>query len=197
MQESLSFHCKQCGKCCKSNQSDEKVGYFIPLYLDEVDRLKELAKRKNLKIDIEPDLMYFDELNNQLIILTYAMKIDEKGCIFYQTECSIYEERPITCGAYPLSIYRVDDTTELSLKPECSFVEDNQCELRLLDYYDLGEVFTDEFPVAREIQIKGNTIREQIELLEKEGKIKIPVKLPVEITEEIETLVKVRLDVIK
>ncbi|MFX1297425.1 MAG: YkgJ family cysteine cluster protein [Promethearchaeota archaeon] len=197
MEKILTFHCLRCVKCCNPERFGAEI-LSIPIYeVDEVDKLRNLARQQNLKIRLEPDLMYFDELNNRLIIVTYALQIDTGGCPFHKSECTIYEERPLTCRAYPLSVFRTKDTSSIMIKPECSFVQQNNTKLKNLDFYELSEVFSEEFPYARQIQIKGNAITNQIEQLELEGKVKIPVKLPVKLTEEIEKMKKIRLDEIK
>jgi Fe-S-cluster containining protein len=194
MADSISFQCIRCGKCCNPDQIDAETLQYIPIYLDEVDEIIRLATQHNLKIDLEPDLMYFDELNEQLIIVTYTLRIDNGGCPFYHSSCMIYNQRPITCKAYPLSIFQSNDTTGITLKPECSFVQKYGATLKKLDYYEMSDVFSNEFPFSREIQIKGKAITDQIVELENKGKIRVPVKLPVEITDEIKTMKKVRLD---
>jgi Fe-S-cluster containining protein len=191
-----AFQCLKCGKCCNPGQVDPETSHFIPIYLNEVDEILRLAEERNLAILLEPDLMYFDELNNRLIIVTYALNLENGGCPFYSSEsdCTIYDQRPITCKAYPFAIFQQGETTGVILKPECSFVQEHHQKLKELDYYELGEVFGDEFPFSREIQITGNAITTKILQLEGEGKIRIPIKAPVEITEETKNMEKVRLD---
>jgi len=193
--EDFAFQCLKCGTCCNPRQAniDEDTSYFIPIYLNEVDGIIELAEQQNLSIQLEPDLIYFDELNNRLIIVTFALNLDQ-GCPFYSSTCAIYDQRPITCKAYPLTIFQQEGTTGIMVKPECSFVQDNHPKLKGLDYYELGEVFGDEFPFAREIQIAGNAITTKMLQLESEGKIRVPVKVHVELSEETRNLEKVRLD---
>lgn len=169
----------------------------LPIYLDEVARIRHLAELNNQILDLQADLMYFDELNNRLIIVTYALIFDENGCPFHKTHCIIYKERPITCKAYPIVINRIEDTTNMIIEPECSFVQENNEILRTLDYYELSDVFPNEFAYAREIQIRGNAITNKLQQLEEEGKVQIPVKLPVEHTDEIKNMEKVRLDKLK
>jgi len=195
--EDLTFQCIKCGKCCNPGQFETDTSHFLPIYLNEVERIIQLAEQHNLKILLEPDLMYFDELNNRLIIVTYALNLDNGGCPFYSSECIIYHQRPITCKAYPFAIFQQGETTGITLKPECSFVQEHHQQLKKLDYYELGEVFCDEFPFSREIQITGNAITSKILQLEGEGKIRIPVKAPVELTEETRNMEKVRLDTIE
>lgn len=193
--ENLAFQCIKCGKCCNPSQAntDTDTSYFVPIYLNEVDEIIRLAEQHNLSIQLEPDLMYFDELNNRLIIVTFALNLDQ-GCPFFSSACTIYDQRPITCKAYPLAIFQQEGTTGIMLKPECSFIQEHHQKLRELDYYELGEVFGDEFPFAREIQIIGNAITTKILQLESESKIRVPVKVPVELTEETKAMEKIRLD---
>ncbi|MHA1651269.1 MAG: YkgJ family cysteine cluster protein [Candidatus Helarchaeota archaeon] len=197
MKNTPSFQCLRCGKCCNPNQVNGETAYFIPIYLNEVERIENLAKQKALKITLEPDIMYHDELNDRLIVVTYALRIDKGGCPFYKSKCIIYDQRPITCKAYPLSIYMYQDTTCVALKSECTFVQQNRLKLKNLDYYELNDVFCDEFPFSREIQIMGHAITDQILALEAEKKVRIPIKIPVEVTEEIKQMEKIRLDEIK
>ena len=196
MVNSLIFQCLQCVKCCSPERFGAEI-LSIPIYLDEIEPIRRLAEQKNIEIILEPDFMYFDELNNRLLIATYALQIDKGGCPFHQVGCTIYEARPITCRAYPLSIFQIGDTTGMTLKPECSFVQQHSAELEDLDYFDTGDVFSNEFFYARQLLIKGKEIITQIEQLEAEGKIRVPVKLPVKITEETKAMVKIHLDEVK
>jgi Fe-S-cluster containining protein len=196
MAEPLNFQCLRCVSCCSPERFGSEI-LAIPIYLEEVNRIRRLAEERELDIRLEPDIAYYDEMNNRLIIVTYALEIAKDGCPFHKSECMIYEERPITCRAYPLSIVRTEDTTSIILKPECTFVENNRSKLSNLDYFSLGDVFSEEFRYAREIQIKGNAVTDRLAHLESDGKVKIPVKLPVELTEETLKLEQVRLDEIK
>ena len=196
MNNGISFQCMRCLNCCTPEHFGAETAY-IPLYLDEVDRIRELAAQKKLEIQVEPDLMYYDELNNRLIIATYTLQLGKEGCPFHRAGCTIHEHRPITCKAYPLLVHRIGDTTGIMLKPECKFISENSQKLEDLDYYDVSDVFCDEFKFAREIQIKGYGITSKILELENEKKIRVPVKIPVEITAETEEMDKVRLDEIK
>lgn len=193
----MEFECDNCGICCNPGQVDKDADHFIPVYLDEVEGIKQLAMENNLEIQLAPDIMYYDELNNRLIIATYALQLNDGSCPFYQSNCSIYESRPITCKAYPLSIFRSNDTTGLTLKPECTFIQQNATHFKSLDFYEMSDVFSDEFPESRQIQIMGNAITSQIMELESENNIKVPVKFPVELTEETRDMNKIRLDAIK
>ena len=195
VEHSTSFQCMRCLNCCTPEHFGAEISY-VPIYLDEVDRIRDLAAERNLEIKLEPDLMYYDELNNRLIIVTYTLQLGKEGCPFHDEGCSIHKYRPITCKSYPLLVHRLGNTTGIMIKPECAFVQQNSAKLEDLDYYDVSDVFSDEFRFAREIQIKGNAITDQIEQLEADGKIKVPVKVPVKITEETKTMDKIRLDAI-
>jgi len=61
------FKCMRCGKCCH-NVILEGYERYIPIYLDEIHKYKELAKEKKVKLQLKPDLLYPDIINKTVII---------------------------------------------------------------------------------------------------------------------------------
>ena len=185
-EKTIKFQCLQCGSCCQGQFFVDElkiVKKYIPLYLDEIDNLTSLAKELQVNPIIKPDFKFHDELNNQLIIITYAMQIIDK-CVFYDStekSCRIYDNRPATCQAYPVSAYQEAFQRQISISTTCNGVK------KLKKIYSvefnaesITKIFENELKNARKMEIYWKDIIYSIMRLEYEGKIKIPVKVPVD-----------------
>lgn len=88
-QNSLSFSCTACGKCCKGATS---------VYVNAAES-RQLADQ--LKMPIVDFLKsYVEERENTLMSL--KSKPGGVGCIFLQNnKCSVYDSRPTQCRTYP------------------------------------------------------------------------------------------------
>ncbi|MHA1233153.1 MAG: YkgJ family cysteine cluster protein [Candidatus Helarchaeota archaeon] len=167
----IEFKCLRCGDCCHAKYVENRIGY-IPIFLDEIDRIIELAKKSNKKVIIKPDFVYADKLNKQLIIATYEMVVDQQ-CIFYQDGCSIYDERPIICRAFPIMTFRIDSFRKLlHINNGCRFVMQNP-ELYNYKFSELIKIFPTEYQYAKELMNKTKDIIFKILQLETDGIIDI------------------------
>ncbi|MHA1300732.1 MAG: YkgJ family cysteine cluster protein [Candidatus Helarchaeota archaeon] len=167
------FKCLKCGYCCHNIKSE---GYerYIPIYSDEVEKLKNLAEKNKLSLKIEPDLLYPDILNKKLIIVTYIFKF-EKVCAFYSENlgCTIYKDRPITCRAYPVAVWRADINYTMKVNTDCKFVEKNIDLISPKNYTELEKFFPKEYIQAKNLMIKGKEVIYRIIELEKQNKIDV------------------------
>ena len=167
----MKFQCLRCGTCCCPINEVNKTRY-IPIYLDEIDRILLFAKKFNKKIILKPDLIYPDIKNKQLIISTFEMVIKEK-CEFFENGCLIYENRPITCKAYPVMVWRENaHRTLLHIDPKCNFVLKNPI-IYEYNFSELTKIFSNEYKYATEIMKKGQEILYKILQLEMDNKIDI------------------------
>ncbi|HDZ19333.1 MAG TPA: hypothetical protein ENH75_13625, partial [archaeon] len=74
---SISFLCKKCGTCCH-----EILGEYvkrIPIYPDEADKLIIIAKEQGIKFKIIEDLVFPDLKNEEILILTYRIRLDNEN----------------------------------------------------------------------------------------------------------------------
>ncbi|MHA1380351.1 MAG: YkgJ family cysteine cluster protein [Candidatus Helarchaeota archaeon] len=165
------FNCLRCGFCCYNILKD---GYerYIPIYLDEIEKFRKIAKNRNINLKLEPDLLYPDILNKKLIIVTYVFKF-EHICAFYKENigCTIYEERPITCKAYPVAVWREDINYTMKVNTDCKFVEKNIDIISPKNYSELEMFFPNEYIQAKKLMIKGKEVIYRIIELEKQKKI--------------------------
>lgn len=168
----------KCGICC-SIPENLKNGYIkrIPLYPEEVDRLIELAKRRNLPFKVKEDLVFPDIKNKKILVLTYRFILKPQGrCVFYDTNegCSIHKEKPYACQAYPLAIRRIDSfNIEITIDPLCNFITNNYNTLKDVDIETIKDIFTNEYPKAEKFYEKNTRLQLKIRRLEAEKKIKI------------------------
>ncbi|MFW9952741.1 MAG: YkgJ family cysteine cluster protein, partial [Candidatus Thorarchaeota archaeon] len=108
----LKYKCMRCGTCC-SIPKDNNGNYLkrIPLYPEEVSNLIEIAQKRNLALKVKEDLVFPDILNKKIIVLTYRFILDDSGyCIFHDINlgCTIQENKPLSCQAYPLALKIID-----------------------------------------------------------------------------------------
>lgn len=176
---SLKYTCLKCGVCCYEIESSiEGYKKRIPLFPEEADRLIKLAEEKKIVFKIIEDLVFPDILNKKIIVLTWKILMDnpEKCCPFYipNKGCSIHEEKPLACKAFPLALERVDSfNIELSLDPLCKFVLTKYDQLKIADMDKLKDIFETEFPHAEQLYKKNKKLVLKIRRLEYENKIKI------------------------
>ena len=93
----MKFECKKCGECCKKFG----VGGYLPLWEWEARKLKEIAKKKNLSLNIQPIDMIYDKKSSFALFAQYAL-VQEPCPFLIDNKCSIYENRPLVCRSFPL-----------------------------------------------------------------------------------------------
>lgn len=171
----LKFECLQCGSCCKHVDQDFSEHRYIPIFYDEISSLFQLAENLNVQIEIQPDLMYPDKLNQILLITSYVLQFKE-NCGFYRENegCLIYKNRPLTCQSFPIAIWREDaNRTMLKVETSCIFVKNNIDLTLNKDFKQLKSFFPNEYEIAEKILMKGKEILFKIVRLEKEEKINL------------------------
>ena len=174
----LNYACLKCGKCC-SNLSFSKKNYIkrIPLYPEEVDRLIEIAKKRQIPLKVKEDLVFPDILNKKILVLTYRFILNENGhCVFYDPKlgCTIHEIKPFACQAYPLAIKRIDAfNLEITIDSTCNWVEENHKKLKNIEYNKIKIIFSESFKNAEAFLTKKKKLQLHIRRMEAENKIKI------------------------
>lgn len=185
----LKYTCIKCGTCCY--EIPESPGAKrIPLYPEEVDRLIEIAKKrekeneKGSEFKIIEDLVFPDVLNQRILVITYKILLEnsESCCPFYDvnTGCTIHEIKPFACQAYPLSLKREDAFNfQISIDPLCRYVVEFYEKLKSCNLEEIKEVFKNEYPKAEKFYRKNKRIMLKIRRLEYEKKIKIPHQISI------------------
>lgn len=123
-------------KTNQKNQEDIESGpRKIIVYPEESDILTVLAKAKNIEVSFLEEDILPDMKNKKIIVPRYSIKPDEKNiCPFLKNnQCSIYDQRPLSCRAYPIIIYGLESNN-------FSMDIDFSCQ-SLKDYSRLGKVF--------------------------------------------------------
>ena len=180
---SLKYNCRMCGTCCHEVPGD----YIkrIPLYPDEANTLIEIAKERDIEFKIIEDLVFPDIKNEKILIITYRIRLDNEnqGCPFYDDNygCTVHENKPLACQAYPLALKRVDAFNfEISIDPLCNFVIEYYDELENIDLEQLKEIFKEEYPKAENFYRKNKKLIFKIRKLEASKKIIIPRQISLE-----------------
>ncbi len=174
----LNYTCLKCGKCC-FNLSFSNADYIkrIPLYPEEVDKLIEIAKKRQIPLKVKEDLVFPDILNKKILVLTYRFILDENAyCIFYDPKigCTIHEMKPFACQAFPLALKRIDAfNLEIMIDSTCNWVEENHNNLKNIDYNKTKIIFSESFKKAEAFLTKNKKLQLHIRRMEAENKIKI------------------------
>lgn len=177
----LKFRCMQCGRCCHEVQgpADDPTYKRIPLYPEEADRLERLAKERGVPLRMIEDLVFPDDLNKKILVLTYRILLDneEKVCPFHQpgVGCTIHDQKPLACKAYPLSL-RTEDAfnMKISIDPLCKFTEAHRDLIENLNYADFKSVYDEEFVLAKQHLARNKQLILELNIKEREKKIHIP-----------------------
>jgi len=135
----IRFSCVQgCSDCCiyRDYYPTKEFGKIGVLLLpEEKARMENLARQKGISVRILPRLAIGDKPEK---IIAYQMMGIEDGdwCPFLDAEkesphgghsCSIYEERPLACAAYPV----IDAGKVATLDPHCQFCKKHSQTARL------------------------------------------------------------------
>ncbi len=179
----LHYNCMKCGICCFEIEGPETKR--IPLYPEEVNRLIEKAKEKNLNFNVIEDLVFPDILNHKIIVLTYKIILSSNGhCPFYDKNkgCTIQDTKPLACSTYPLALRQIDAFNfQISIDPLCKWTISNYDSLKNINSEEVKEIFKDEYPKAEKFYRKNKNLMFKIRRLEAEKKIKITRQLSLEI----------------
>ncbi|MBY9011619.1 MAG: YkgJ family cysteine cluster protein [Candidatus Lokiarchaeota archaeon] len=180
------YKCMKCGTCCFINLSFSNEEYLkrIPLYPEEVDRLIEIAKKRQIPLKVKEDLVFPDILNKKILVLTYRFLLNENGhCVFYDPKigCTVHEIKPFACQAYPLALKRIDAfNLEMIIDSTCNWVEEHHNRLKNIDFDKMKIIFSEGFKNAEAFLKKNKKLQLQIRRLEAENKIKIARQISIE-----------------
>ena len=176
---SKKYTCQKCGTCCHEVEGKE-LGYIkrIPLYPEEVDKLINIAKERDVNFKVIEDLVFPDIDNKTVYVVTYRILLDNENqcCPFYNNEkgCTIHNFKPLACQTYPLALKYIDAFNfQISIDPSCNFVVAEYNLLKEADLEKLKDIFEYEFPKAEKFFRKNKKLMFRIRQLEFEKKIKI------------------------
>jgi Fe-S-cluster containining protein len=174
----------KCGTCCSLNFSSADYIKRIPLYPEEVDKLIEIAKRRQIPLKVKEDLVFPDILNKKILVLTYRFILTENDhCVFYDPKigCTIHEIKPFACQAYPLALKRIDAfNLEITIDSTCNWVEKHHNKLKNIDYNKIKIIFNEGFKNAEAFLRKNKKLQLHLRRMEAENKIKIARQISLE-----------------
>jgi Fe-S-cluster containining protein len=183
----VSFNCLKCGRCCHEipGTLDDQSYKRIPLYPEEADRLEDLAKKRDIKLRIIEDLVFPDIKNKKILVLTWRIMLDnaEQVCPFYQadTGCTIHDQKPLACQAYPLAIKSEDAfNMKIEIAPLCLFTEENRANLESITYADFVKIYAEEFKLAKKLLARNKEAIMNLMGKERLQEIEIPRKISTE-----------------
>lgn len=184
MMKELKYECMKCGICCFEILNSPGLKR-IPLYPEEVNNLIKQAKTLNIKFKVMEDLVFPDILNQNILVLTYRIILDNelKCCPFYKKHlgCLIHENKPLSCLAYPLSLKRVDAFNfEISIDSLCKFVMIHYEDFENINSEKLKKIFNKEYHKAEKFYKKNKKLQFEIRKLEAENKIMIPKEINID-----------------
>ena len=174
----------KCGVCCSLSFSNAYYIKRIPIYPEEVDRLIEIAKRRQIPLKVKEDLVFPDILNKKILVLTYRFIVNENDyCVFYDPKigCTIQEIKPFACQAYPLALKQIDAfNLEITIDSTCNWVEEHHNELKNMDLNKIKTIFSECFKNAEAFLRKNKKLQLLLKRMEAENKIKIARQISLE-----------------
>ncbi|MHA1869910.1 MAG: YkgJ family cysteine cluster protein [Promethearchaeota archaeon] len=184
------FNCLQCGICCKkpsqeSNDAKDEIIKKIPVYPEEADILEVLARKNNIPLRLIEDNILPDVKNKKIIVTRFNIILDEQNnftCPFsINNKCSIYDNRPLVCRAYPVSLKEVDAfRREIFLDKNCLGIQKLEKGLENIDLEGLKKMFPLEFNFALQLFNREKQIILKLKSLEMDQKIELGVKISFE-----------------
>jgi Fe-S-cluster containining protein len=177
----LKFRCLKCGRCCHEVQGspDDPTYKRIPLYPEEADRLERLAKERNIPLKMIEDLVFPDDKNHKILVLTYRIMLDneEQVCPFHVPGmgCSIHDQKPLACRSYPLALKTEDAfNMKINIDPLCKFTTVNQEIIEHLTFDKFKQIYDEEFEYAKKHLSRNKQLILHLNIKEREGLIHIP-----------------------
>ncbi len=173
-----------CGKCCHEVPFVEGECAYkrIPLYPEEANRLESIAKERGIELHLMEDLVFPDELNHKIILVTWRILLDneEKVCPFHQKGrgCTIHDQKPMACKSYPLALQTIDAfNTKIEIDPLCEFTIQNRDALEKANAKDISEIYGCEYENVKKHLERNKEVQTELRILEKTGKIIIPKQI--------------------
>lgn len=145
--------CKRCGWCCTnlgisvdiSKEENEKIKrmvfgssgviylrpinkFFLSFSPEKAKKLKALAKKLKLKVNIKPNKLIYDKSKDKVIIYDYYL--NHEVCPFYnenEKACTIYSDKPEACKKFP----NIDNSYSKEVN---DFVKKNKIEFSGITY---------------------------------------------------------------
>lgn len=178
MEEAQIFVCRGCGKCCRnikqgdseSSETDmvkvmDDKGTGIPVMDWELDRIRAGADRLGVFVDLVPHHVLLSS-KDDIIVATWSLNHNVCPFIGEDRRCRIYEDRPMVCRAYPLSMKRgADGSKGVVVSTDCPGV-------RGLEVKDPQKTFGSTYTSCRAFYNQGDFMAVVIKSLQDRRQIK-------------------------
>jgi Fe-S-cluster containining protein len=187
------FKCARCGLCCAKPIIEEvenkDIYKKIPIYPEEAELLEELAKENNVPLRMIEDIdaCIPDTKNKKIIVTRYTIIIDDEDnnrCPFSIGEnCSIYDNRPLVCRAYPISMRELDAfQREIFIDDDCTGIKElrKTVDFSKFNMDDIKAYFPIEYRIAVKLFDKEKQIMFKLKEWQHDKKINLNTKLSVE-----------------
>ncbi len=175
-----SFACHRCGACCTRLREAWDKDPDPPRALAHDPRIHRLPRPGGLRVfaweatpfprgKLSPLLVAADEPRDGLIGLAY--ELDEAICPNYDPGqgCTIYEERPLVCQAYPLIVVPGEDGPELTVSSRCPGRVPVEPQTRSRPEEVLADAYPEEIGPARTVPAAVLVLTHALDLLEAAG----------------------------
>jgi Fe-S-cluster containining protein len=134
----MKFECKKCGHCCRFLQTGGNVN-CLPVWEWELEKLRGLAEQKNIILNLKPVDLVLDKRSGLTFCIHYWL---DAPCPFLiDNKCSIYEDRPLICKAFPMvdNPYFSKEIMEVNIA-DCKAFSVNKWRLALKGTLDYGAI---------------------------------------------------------
>ena len=140
--------------------------------------MESIARQRGIPLKMIEDLVFPDIKNNKILVLTWRIILEPQGvCPFYDKRkgCTINEQKPLACRAYPLAIKRIDAfTMKLDIDPLCTFTETYRERLEKVNFEQVKEIYKDEYEWAMKMLKRNQRAIMRIRTMEYSKEIEIP-----------------------
>ncbi|MHA1732482.1 MAG: YkgJ family cysteine cluster protein [Promethearchaeota archaeon] len=174
------FTCSRCARCCYFPEGLEKK---IPVYPEEARVLEGLASRSGVPLRLLEDFVLPDVKNERVLVGRYKLLPGEGGSCPFLSEsgCTIYENRPLACRAYPLAVKLVDAfTREFFIDKMCPVIGERAAEIEGAGPGGVGDLFPEEGRWARKLDAREKDISLSIRHLTAKREVEIPSEFSAE-----------------
>lgn len=170
----LRSPCSQCGNCCKDFGNGKERG--LPLLPPEFRKFKETADERGIRLPHTKKILFSDKKTKKNLVFEY--RVLTEPCIFYDEEkgCTIYDERPLVCRAYPYMMEFDENEKEQIFFSKCTELDKFKQRFLKLKEHKLGRQ-DEQLMAARAYQYTAQFYQKMLYRMDKSGKARVYKKI--------------------